>query len=98
MSIIIKSKIIKGEGIGKSIGFRTANLDVKNLEKANLKKFGVYTCKVKLKEKFYKALLHYGPKKTFNNDISAEILIIGFNQDIYGKKLEVEIFNKILIN
>ncbi|NCF75169.1 MAG: hypothetical protein GWO87_01630 [Xanthomonadaceae bacterium] len=95
MPIIIKSKVIKGEGVGKSVGLKTANLDVQNLEKSGLKEFGVYVCKVKYKEKFYKGLLHYGPKKTFNNNISAEVLIIDFNQDIYGKELEIEVFNKI---
>ena len=95
MTVIIKSKVIKGEGIGKSIGFRTANLDIKNLENAGLKEFGVYVCKIKFEKKFYKGILHYGPKKTFNNNISAEVLIINFNQDIYGKELEIEVFNKI---
>ena len=95
MSIIIKSKVIKGEGIGKSIGFKTANLDIKNLKNTKLKEFGVYACKVKFEKKFYKGILHYGPKKTFNNNISAEVLIIDFDQDIYNKELKIEIFNKI---
>lgn len=95
MPITIKSKVIKGEGIGKSIGFRTANLDINNFKNTELKEFGVYACKVKFKKKFYKGILHYGPKKTFNNNISAEVLIIDFNKNIYNKELEIEIFNKI---
>ncbi|MEA2088320.1 MAG: riboflavin kinase [Patescibacteria group bacterium] len=95
MSVIIKSKVIKGEGVGKSIGFKTANLDIENSGIDSLEEFGVYDCKIKFKKNFYKGLLHYGPKKTFGNNISAEVLIINFNQDIYGKELEIEIFNKI---
>ena len=92
---IIKSKVIKGEGIGKSIGFRTANLDINDFKNTELKKFGVYACEVKFEKKLYKGILHYGPKKTFNNNISAEVLIINFNQNIYNKKLEIKNFNKI---
>jgi len=86
-----KAKVISGRGLGGRIGFPTANLDVKNLSLA----YGAYLVKVRLGDKTEQGLMHWGQKKTFGQAVSCEIYLKNFNQDIYGRTLEVEAGRKI---
>lgn len=83
--------VIHGEGRGRGLGFPTANLDNRSLPLS----YGVYLVEVELDKKTYQGLLHFGPKKTFNQIVSAEIFIKDFERQIYGKKLEVKVIKKI---
>ncbi|MBU4347084.1 riboflavin kinase [Patescibacteria group bacterium] len=85
------AKVIAGEGRGKRLGFPTANLDKKNLNIEH----GVYSADVEIDNKFYKGLLHFGPKKTFNEDVSLELYIKNFDFDIYHKDVKIKIIKKI---
>jgi len=40
-------------------------------------------------------LLHFGVRKTFGSDFSAEVHILDFEEDLYGKRLEVEVLKKL---
>ncbi|MFH0955592.1 MAG: riboflavin kinase [Candidatus Falkowbacteria bacterium] len=86
-----KAKVIQGRGLGGRIGFPTANLDIKNLSLD----YGVYLVKVRLGDKIELGLMHYGPKKTFDEAVSCEIYFKNFNKDIYGRTLEVKASRKI---
>ena len=99
MSIIIKSKVIKGCGVGMELGFPTANLNV-GLKEFKKLDFGVYSCEVFLHISPFdkgglRGILHYGQRKTFNKEISAEVLILNFEGDLYNKEIEVTINKKI---
>ncbi|MFH1254922.1 MAG: riboflavin kinase [bacterium] len=91
--MIFSAKVIKGGGIGKWLGFPTANLDVENLNFGL--GHGVYLVKVKLGDKIKEGLMHWGVKKTFGRDVSCEVFIKNFNQDIYGMIVSVEVMKKI---
>lgn len=86
-----KAKVIPGRRRGRRIGFPTANLNIVNLLFAH----GVYLVKVTLDNKIEQGLMHYGPKKTFNEEISREIYLKNFNENIYGRTLAVEVIKKI---
>ncbi len=86
-----KAKVIVGRGLGGRIGFPTANLKVSDLPL----KHGVYLVEVKLAGKLKPGLMHWGPKKTFDREVSCEIYLKHFNKDIYGRELEVEVGRKI---
>lgn len=74
-----KQIIIKGEGRGKKLGFPTINFNSKGLNFA----FGVYLCQIKINNKTFKGLLHYGPKLTFKQkNPSAEVFILNFDKKI----------------
>ena len=57
-----KAKVIPGQGLGKRLGFPTANLDAIKLPID----YGVYLVKVTLGDKIMPGLMHWGPKKTFD--------------------------------
>lgn len=80
-----------GLGRGRRIGFPTVNLAIANLSLSH----GVYLIKAKLQKKIYQGLMHYGPKKTFNEAVSCEVYLKNFNKNIYGRTLAVEVNRKI---
>lgn len=84
-------KVIPGEGRGSKIGFPTANLDNVSLPLNH----GVYLVEISFNKKIYKGLFHFGLKKTFNKQKSAEVYIDKFNSRIYGQRLKVKILKKI---
>lgn len=88
---IFSAKVIKGRGVGKRIGFPTANLDVGNMKLD----YGVYLVKAKIRGKIIKGLMHRGEKKTFGREVSCEVYFDDFNKNIYGMDIEVEVIKKI---
>lgn len=89
-------KVIKGFMVGRGIGFPTANLlpeDTDKLVPAN----GVYAVRVKRGEKYYKGMMNIGNRPTLDNgkNISLEVHIIDFNEDIYDETLGINFIRKI---
>ena len=65
--------VIKGRGRGTRLGFATINI---SCEKNPGIKHGIYLCLVKINNREYKGLLHWGPIPTFSeNKPVVEILI-----------------------
>lgn len=83
--------VIRGGGRGRKIGFPTANLDKKDLAI----KHGVYSAEAEIDGKLYKGLFHFGPKKTFDEDISLEIYILGLDFSIYGQNVIITVKRRI---
>ena len=87
----ISGVVVSGQKIARNLGFPTANL----IPKANLikPKYGVYKALVNSK---YKAIVNFGIRPTFkNNKPLFEVHIFEFNQDLYGKKITVELLDFI---
>lgn len=94
---IFKGKVIEGQKLGSKIGIPTANLDPKIFNSKWEK--GVYSAEVTIggnSNKKYLAVLFYGPK-TIANEIknSLELHVLDFNDDIYGKIIEVKLLKFI---
>ena len=84
----IKGKIIKGRGIGKELGYPTANLErIPYL----VPKCGVYLTKVYIDNKKYFGLTNIGIKPTFRNlSETIETFIFDFDNNIYDKIMKIE--------
>lgn len=92
---MLNGKVIKGNSLGKTINFPTANIVVENKWKI-LPADGVYAVKIVLEAKEYKGMMNIGQKPTVDgNGISLEVNIFDFNQDIYGKGIEIRFVKRI---
>lgn len=91
----IENEVIKGVQIGRSIGFKTANLLFPNdvMEISN----GVYAVEVVIDKNKYMGIANYGSKPTIKDDDKKllEVHIINFDEDIYGKFIKVSFLDKI---
>jgi len=75
---------------GPVVGFKTANLHLS--EEDLCPKHGVYVTQVVYDGKCYGGVLNIGYNPTFGeNRLSAETHIFDFNQDIYGKKIKINL-------
>lgn len=97
-NFLIKGLVITGKKLARDLGFATANLKSKP---ALIKpKFGVYKSKIFIHHlnKTFNSITNFGIKPTIDN-IGAEPIfethIFDFNQDIYGKKISVELLDFI---
>ena len=91
----MNGKVVKGKGLGKKIGFPTANILVEENYKLIPNK-GVYLIKAKIKNKTYYGMMNIGNRPTLNGkDETLEINIFKFNENIYGKRLTIFFLEKI---
>jgi riboflavin kinase/FMN adenylyltransferase len=75
---------------GPVVGFKTANLHLS--EEDLCPKHGVYVTQVIYDGKCYGGVLNIGYNPTFGeNRLSAETHIFDFNQEIYGKKIKINL-------
>ena len=82
-------KVYKDRGVGKTLGFPTANIAYPK-DKFPIKK-GVYETRVTLENVTYKCITNYGHRPTFDeNAACTETYLEGFSGDLYGKILKVE--------
>ncbi len=87
----ISGTVIRGEGIGNTLGFPTANIEPASKYKL-IPKEGIYAIKVYYGEKKYDGILYIGKSptlKTFKNR-TIEAHIFDFQKDLYGDKLKIE--------
>lgn len=91
----IKGKVVKGQQLGRKIGFRTANL-VYPCELIDLP-FGVYSVNVRYGELIYKGISNFGIRPTVSNSkqCSLETHILDFDKDIYHEEISVEFLKMI---
>ena len=87
--------VVKGEQIGRSLGFPTANLHVAEEYKL-IPADGIYAVEVILKQQRLQGMLYIGPRPTLNGKSrSIEVNIFDFDQDIYGEKVTIEFIKQI---
>ncbi len=85
----ITGPVIANKGIGRRIGFPTANVRAEG--SLVLPKSGVYACRVLLKGNYYGAATNVGCNPTVHGEnITIEPHILDFNEGIYGETLTVE--------
>jgi riboflavin kinase/FMN adenylyltransferase len=86
---LLSGRVQKGQRLGRKLGFPTANL---KLEHEALPKAGVWGGKVKLGSKEWPVLANLGVRPTLGGKrFVAELHLLGFKGDLYGKRLEAEL-------
>ena len=92
----ISGIIAKGEGLGRKMGFPTANLLPFDSYKL-IPKNGVYFTRVKMKDKYYFGMTNIGERPTVSDKgkITIETNIFDFDEDIYGDAMELEFISRL---
>ncbi len=87
--------IVKGDKIGRKIGYPTANLDIKETYKLRPQN-GVYLVQSHLNNQKYFGMMNVGKRPTvYGKQIQTEIYFFDFDGDLYGNKLKIELLEKI---
>ena len=94
----LSGTVIKGEQLGRTIGFPTANLDLNDSTKL-IPANGVYAVKVQLlnEEKSYFGMMNIGYRPTVSQaqKQSIEIYLFDFQADLYEAHLKVSLYKRI---
>lgn len=90
----IKGEVVKGKQLGTDIGFPTCNI---NPQRLRIPLHGVYACEVRLGDQYRPSAVNIGyrPTVTESGEALLEAHILDFNEDLYGKTIEVIFRQKI---
>ena len=88
--------VVSGNKIGRELGYRTANLDVKR-EYRLIEMPGVYATYVDYEGQVYKSMTYIGKKPTINDgsEENIEVHIFDFDGDIYEKDIKIRFVKRI---
>ena len=85
----VDGQVIKGKKLGRKLGYRTCNINIKNYL---LPKIGIYSVKILINnnKKIHGGVAYLGCRPTFGgNQIFLEVNIFGITKNLYKKKLRV---------
>ena len=90
----IKGEVVRGKQLGTDLGFPTCNI---NPQRLAIPLHGVYACEVRLGDRYRPAAVNIGyrPTVTEAGEALLEAHILDFNEDLYGKIIEVIFREKI---
>lgn len=88
--------VVKGQQLGRSIGFPTANIEIQDRYKL-VPGNGVYAVEVKVQKERYRGMLNIGVKPTVGGLMkpTIEVYIFNFNKDIYGNFIGLEFVKRL---
>jgi len=93
--VAILGTVGRGSGLGKFLGFPTANI---NPHHEIIPAAGIYAVKIILSGKTYNGACYIGTRptiSTLNKENRIEVHIFNFHKDIYGKTVEVQFLKLI---
>lgn len=91
LPIILTGKIVHGKGLGRTVGMPTANLEFDGVQA--LPETGVYASSICVNGGWFASVTNIGGRPTVDReqDITIETYILDFDEDIYGKTVELRI-------
>jgi len=91
----VSGSVIRGNQIGKRLGYPTANLYIEDPHKL-IPSMGVYASRIECKNKEYKGMTNIGIRPTVNtHQLTIETNIFDFDEDIYYEKITVKLIDRI---
>jgi len=92
---ILSGKVINGYGLGRKLGYPTANID--NINSFVIPQEGVYAVYVYYAGRIYLGALNIGANPTVRlaNKPSLEVHILDFNRNILGKNIKIVFLERI---
>ena len=95
-NFMLNGTVVKGKGLGNTIQFPTANLQIEESYKLIPKK-GVYLVQSIIDAKLVYGMLNIGTNPTVSdaNEISVEVFFFDFNLTLYGTALNIQFLDRI---
>ena len=94
----VSATVVRGNEIGRTIGFPTANLELPK-EYMLFGRGGVFACLVDYEGKTYKAMANIGHRPTIGDraegDMLIEVNLFDFDGDLYGKPITVRFIDHL---
>jgi len=91
----ITGKVVRGNAIGRTIGFPTANISIADEYKL-IAAVGVYACRVLWMDKMYKGMSNIGYRPTINQGgLTIEVNIFDFDEDIYDEQITISFVERM---
>lgn len=92
---MLNGLVIHGDERGREIGYPTANIKPEHEDKL-VPKNGIYAVKIRVDEQWFNGMMNIGIRPTFDGTTkSLEVNIFDFDQQIYGKMVQVRFFKRI---
>lgn len=89
----ITGTVIRGDQIGRQIGYPTANINIQERYKL-IPGDGIFAVKVKIADEYYKGMAYIGTRPTLNGMTrNIEVNIFDFDQDIYNQQLRMDFYH-----
>ncbi len=83
--------VVKGNQLGRTIGFPTANIQMNNCQKI-IPKIGVYIVQGSWDGKVVRGMMNIGTKPTVDGrNISIEVHFFDLNEDLYDKEITISV-------
>lgn len=92
----LTGEVVKGDQLGRTIGFPTANLKIENLNKL-IPAHGVYFTRVIVGGDSFYGMTNIGVRPTVTNsqELRIEAHLLNFDADIYGEVITIEFLNRL---
>jgi riboflavin kinase/FMN adenylyltransferase len=91
----ISGRIVRGQELGRNIGFPTANIEIENPHKL-IPAFGAYAVQITYEGSRLKGMMNIGIRPTVGgNHVTLEVHIFGFDKQIYGDMIQVDLIGRI---
>lgn len=92
---MLTGTIISGKGLGNTIGFPTANIDIKETYKL-IPKQGVYVVKSTINDVLVFGMMNIGVNPTVaGENQTIEVHFFDFDRDLYGQKIQVRLIERL---
>lgn len=94
MDIVIEAEVVHGRKLGRQMGFPTANMEIDDSVEAGR---GVYRSRVEVDGVPYRAMSNLGVRPSVDGGgrLLLETHLIGYDGDLYGRRLRVHLIEKI---
>jgi riboflavin kinase/FMN adenylyltransferase len=94
-SYMLSGIVVKGNQLGRKIGFPTANIEI--LENYKLiPKNGVYIVTAIVNKKTIFGMMNIGIKPTLGDNVpTIEVHLLEFSEDIYGQEIQVNVIERL---
>ncbi len=94
-NFMLTGTVVKGNGLGKTINFPTANIHIEEDYKLIPKK-GVYIVNAILEDNLVYGMMNIGKKPTVKGKKKTiEVHFFEYDKDIYGQKLQINLLKRI---